>query len=94
MWAARGPFLTAVVMVVAVVTPVVFVLRLLKGAIKILKLVVCKQKFHFITIILKHNTIHVTLIVAWPEPESWTAGSLFSFPPHQFPVHSYEPYAI
>ncbi len=56
-------------MVVAVVMPVVFVLRILTNAIKILKLVVCKQKNHFITIIVKHTTIHVTLIVAWPEPK-------------------------
>jgi hypothetical protein len=34
-------------MVVAVVMPVVFVLRLLKSAIKTLKLVVCKQTFQF-----------------------------------------------
>jgi hypothetical protein len=66
MWGARGPFLQAAAMVVAVVMPVVFVLRLLKNAIKILKLVVCKQKFHFIAIIVKHTTIHVMLIVAWP----------------------------
>jgi hypothetical protein len=37
MWGTRGAFLLAAAMVVAVVTPVVFVLRLLKNAIKILK---------------------------------------------------------
>ncbi len=39
MWGARGPFPPAAAMVVAVVTPVVFVLRLLKKEIKIPKLV-------------------------------------------------------
>jgi hypothetical protein len=38
-----GPFPPVVAMVVAVVTPVVSVLRLLKNAIKTLKLVACKQ---------------------------------------------------
>jgi hypothetical protein len=43
MWGARGPFPPAAAMVVVVVMPVVFVLRLLKNAIKTLKLVVCNQ---------------------------------------------------
>jgi hypothetical protein len=34
MWGARGPFAPAAAMVVEVLTPVVFVLRLLKNAIK------------------------------------------------------------
>jgi hypothetical protein len=50
MWGTRGPFPLAAAMVVAVVTPVVFVLRLLKNAIKTLKLVVHKLKVLFITI--------------------------------------------
>jgi hypothetical protein len=76
MWGARGPFPPAAAMVVMVLTQVVFVLRLLKDAIKILTLVVCKQKFHFINIILKHTTIHVRLIVAWPEPGPlWSIGN-------------------
>jgi hypothetical protein len=41
MWGTGGQFLPAAAMVVAVVTPVVFVLRLLKNAIKTLKLVAC-----------------------------------------------------
>jgi hypothetical protein len=45
MWGTRGPFLPAVAIVVAVVLPFVFVLRLLKSAIKTLKLVACKQTF-------------------------------------------------
>ncbi len=47
-WDARGPLLPAKAMVVAVVTPVGFVLRLMKNAIKTLKIVVCKEKFLFI----------------------------------------------
>jgi hypothetical protein len=43
MWGARGKFLLVAAMVVAVVTPVMFVLRLLKNAIKTLKLVACNQ---------------------------------------------------
>jgi hypothetical protein len=39
MWGARGPFPPAAAMVVVVVMPVVFVLRLLKKEIKTLKLV-------------------------------------------------------
>jgi hypothetical protein len=63
-------------MVVANVRPVVFVLRLSKNAIKILKLVVCKKIFHFITIIVQHTTIQVMLIVAWPEHKPlWSIGS-------------------
>jgi hypothetical protein len=46
MWGARGPFLPAAAMVVAVVTPVVFVLRLLKKEIKTLKLVGGYQKVY------------------------------------------------
>jgi hypothetical protein len=43
MWGARGPFPPAAVMVVAVVMPVYFGIRLLKLSIKTLKLVVCNQ---------------------------------------------------
>jgi hypothetical protein len=51
MWGAKGPFPSAAAMVVVVVTPVVFVLWLLKNAIKILKLVVCEQKLDFILLL-------------------------------------------
>ncbi len=72
MWGTGGLFLPAAAMVVAVVTPVVLVLRLLKNAIKTLKLVVCEQCLYLILYTVKHKHIatHVTLIVAWPEPES------------------------
>jgi hypothetical protein len=52
-WGIRGPFLPAAAMVVVVVMTVVFVLRLLKNALKTLKVVVCKQNFLFITICCK-----------------------------------------
>ncbi len=53
MWGAMGPFLLAAAMVVVVVMAVVFVLRLLKNAIKTLKLVICQQKCLFITMYCK-----------------------------------------
>jgi hypothetical protein len=51
MWGTRGPFLLAAAMVKAVVMPVVFVLWLLKNAIKILKPTVCNQKLDFILVL-------------------------------------------
>jgi hypothetical protein len=57
-------------MVVAVVMPVVFCAKATEIDITTLKLVVCKQCLHILlTIHCKHITIHITLIVAWPEPE-------------------------
>jgi hypothetical protein len=77
MWGARGPLPPAAAMVAAVVTPVVFVLRLLKSAKKTLKLVICKQTYQFFTIIGKHTTTHIMLIVVWPEPKPlWSKGTL------------------
>jgi hypothetical protein len=77
MWGARGLFLLAAAMVVEVVTPVVFALRLLKNAMKKLKLVVCKQCLYLLLYLVKHNKIHITLIVAWPEPKTlWSNGTL------------------
>ncbi len=71
MWGARGPFPPVVAMVVVVVTSrqLCFVRRLLKNAIKTLKLVVCNQCLFLLLFIVRHIAIHVTLIVAWPEPE-------------------------
>ncbi len=62
-------------MVVAVVTPVVFVLRLLKKEIKTLKLVGGYQKVYLLLYDIKHIVIHISLIVAWPEPELWHGRS-------------------
>jgi hypothetical protein len=76
-WGARGPFPPAAAMVVVVVMPVVFVLRLLKNAIKTLKFVVCEQKFLFNTMYCKTYYDSCTLIVAWPEPKPlWSNGTL------------------
>jgi hypothetical protein len=69
MWGARGPLLPAAAMVVVVVTPVVFVLRPLKNAIKTLKLIVCKKSLYLLLYIVKHIAIHIMLIVEWPEPK-------------------------
>jgi hypothetical protein len=57
MWGSRGAFPPVAAMTVAVVMPVVFVLRLLKNAIKILKLVVCKQ-FLYLSLYTCHRLWH------------------------------------
>jgi hypothetical protein len=77
MWGARGSFLPAAAkVVVVVVTPYVFALRLLKNAIETLKLVVCKQYVYLLLCIVKPIAICVTLIVAWPEPKPlWSNGT-------------------
>ncbi len=67
MCGARRLFLLTAAVAVSVVMPVVFVLRLLKNAIKTLKLVTCKQCLFLLLYIVKHIAIHVTLIVVWPE---------------------------
>ncbi len=69
MWGARGPFLPAAAMVVAVVTPVVFCAKATEKCNKTLKVVVCKQCLYTIKYIVTNITIHVTLIVVWPKPE-------------------------
>jgi hypothetical protein len=69
MWGTKGPFPPTAAMVVAVMTPVVFVLRLLKNAIKTHKLVVCKQFMYLSICIVKPVAIHAMLIVVWPEPK-------------------------
>jgi hypothetical protein len=69
MWVAKGPFLPAAAMVVAVVMPVVFCAMATKKCNKNTKLVVCKQCLYLLLYIVKHIAIHVMLIVAWPEPK-------------------------
>jgi hypothetical protein len=69
MWGNRGAFLPAAAMVVVVVMPVVFVLWLLKNAIKTLKLVVSKLIVYNLQYIVKHITIHVRLIVCGRSPK-------------------------
>jgi hypothetical protein len=89
-WGDRGPFLPVVAMVVAVVMPVVFVLRLLKSAIKTLKLVVRKQTFLFFTIYCKtyNNSRNTncsmagaqTSLVQWNPGISGITGKLIMSP--------------
>jgi hypothetical protein len=69
MWGARGPFLPAVAMVVAVVTPVVFCAKATEKRNKNTKISLWLPKSLFITIYVKHIVIHISLIVAWPEPK-------------------------
>ncbi len=64
---ARGLFLPAAAMVVAVVTPVMFCAKATKKCKKTLRLVVCKQCLYLLLYIVKHIVIHVALIVAWLE---------------------------
>jgi hypothetical protein len=76
MWGTRGPFPPAAAMVVAVVTPVVFCAKATVRQNKNTKISCLCQKYLFVTFIVKHIVIHITLIVggrarvvAWPEPE-------------------------
>jgi hypothetical protein len=71
MWGARGPFLPAAAMVPAVVTPIVFCAKateILKNA-KNTKISCFYRIILSITIFVKHIKIHVSLIIAWPNPE-------------------------
>jgi hypothetical protein len=64
------------VMVVVVVTPIVFfVLRLLKKEIKTIILFGGYQKVYLKQHVVKHFVIHISLIVAWLEPELWHGRS-------------------
>jgi hypothetical protein len=76
MWGARGPFPPAAAMVVAVVMPVVFCAKATEKQNKNTKISCLLQKSLFITFIVKHIVIHISLIlrgraqvVAWLEPE-------------------------
>jgi hypothetical protein len=91
MWGARGPFPLAAAMVAAHVMPVVFVQRLLKNAIKTLKLVVSKLILYLLLCIVKHIAIHVMLIVAWLEPEPlWSnVTPAYWVLPESFKSHQY-----
>ncbi len=76
MWGTRGPFPPVVAMVVAVVTPVVFCAKATEKRNKNTKISWWLPKSLFITIcFLKHIVIHISLIVAWPEPELWHGRS-------------------
>ncbi len=75
MWGARVPFPPAAAMVVAVVTPVVFCAKATEKRNKNTKISWWLPKSLFITIYVKHIVLHISLIVAWPEPELWHGRS-------------------
>ncbi len=50
-------------------------LRLLKKEIKTLKLVGGCQKVYLLLLVIKHIVTHISLIVAWLEPELWHGRS-------------------
>ncbi len=68
-------------MVVAVVMPVVFVIRLLKLSIKTLKLVVCNQFLCELPCIVKRIMIHASLIVVWTKHKLYGGRSSNHFGP-------------
>ncbi len=80
MWGTRGPFMPAAAMVVAAVTPVVFVLRLLRSAINTLKLVVWKQTYLRFTMYCKtyYNSCTTNCSVARAQTSlvQWNPGIL------------------
>jgi hypothetical protein len=63
MWGARGPFLPAAAMVVAVVIPVVFCGKATEKLNKNTKISCLLPKSFFITFIVKRVVIHISLIV-------------------------------
>ncbi len=76
MWGARGPFPPAAAMVVVVMMPVVFCAKATEKQNKNTKNSCLLPKSLFITFIVKHIVIHISLIVhgrarvvAWPEPK-------------------------
>ena len=75
MWGTRGPFPPAAAMVMAVVMPVVFCAKATEKRNKNTKISWWLPKSLFITIYVKHIVIHISLIVAWPEPELWHGRS-------------------
>jgi hypothetical protein len=85
MWGARGPFLPAAAMVVAVVTPVVFCATATEKIDKNTKISQWLTKSLFITITIycktycnsyiANNSVARARVVAWPEPEPlWSNG--------------------
>jgi hypothetical protein len=70
MWGARGPFLPAAAMLVAVVMPIVFCAKGTE-----LKLVGGYQKVYLQQYIVKHIVIHISLIERGPSPSCGVAGA-------------------
>jgi hypothetical protein len=60
-----------------------FVIKILKIAIKIIKLVVCNQFLYVILHIVKHIAVHVRLMVVWPKPKLCSMAS----PNHWTPAY-------
>ncbi len=58
-----------------------FVIRLLKISIKALKLIIWSQFLYVLLCIVKHVIIHISLIVAWTEPELYGGRSPNRFGP-------------
>jgi hypothetical protein len=75
MWGARGSFPPAAAMVVAVVMPVVFCAKATEKRNENTKLSWWLKKVYLYQYIVKHIVIHISLIVAWPEPKLWHGRS-------------------
>ena len=73
MWDARGAVLPAAAMVVAVVMPVVFCAKATEK--KNTKISWWLQKVYLLLLVIKHIVTHISLIVAWLEPELWHGRS-------------------
>ena len=81
MWGARGSFLLAAAMVVVVVMPVVFCAKATERQNKNTKISCLLPKSLFITFIVKHIKIHVSLLVVWPKPKLLGGRSPIHFVP-------------
>jgi hypothetical protein len=81
MWGAGGPFPLASAMVVVVVTPVVFCYKATENCNKSNKISCLDSFFYVLLHIVKHIAVHVTLIVAWPEPKLCSMASPNHFSP-------------
>jgi hypothetical protein len=81
MWGTRRPFPPAAAMVVAVVMPAVFFAKAAEKRNKNTKISWWLPKSLFITIYCKTIVIHISRIVAWPEPELWCGWSSNHFGP-------------
>jgi hypothetical protein len=81
MWGAGGPFPPAAAMVVAVVMPVVFCNKATENCNKNNKISYLDSFFYVLLHIVRHIAVHITLIVAWPEPELCRVASPNHFSP-------------
>jgi hypothetical protein len=81
MWGARGPFLLAGAMIVAVVKPDVFCNKATESFYKNTKTSCLKSILYELRCIVKHIIIHVSLIVASTKPELYGGRSPNQFGP-------------